>query len=78
MSTSFQGGYYCGSCKAGYVGSGNGTCQLGDFCAIGKHNCHQNATCIPISAGKFKCKVCKRSFVWDVFLKIQTQFADVH
>ncbi|XP_066913775.1 uncharacterized protein [Clytia hemisphaerica] len=59
-----QGGYYCGSCKAGYVGSGNGTCQLGDFCAIGKHNCHENATCFPISAGKFKCK-CKDGFAGD-------------
>ena len=54
-----KGAYYCGTCKPGYVGSGNGTCRLGDYCAIGLHNCHDNATCIPISAGKFKCKVKK-------------------
>lgn len=58
------GSYTCGKCKPGFVGDGYRGCILGDYCAIGKHDCHSNATCIPLGTEKFHCK-CKDGFAGD-------------
>lgn len=50
------GSYYCGNCKPGYIGNGNSTCRLGDYCLHGLHSCKENSTCIALAAGKYYCQ----------------------
>ena len=56
-SSLFQGGFYCGTCKIGWVGDAFYGCRPANFCASGENNCDEHADCIYTGPGEFKCIV---------------------
>ena len=57
FSPHFQGGFYCGTCKIGWVGDAFYGCRPANFCASGENNCDEHADCIYTGPGEFKCIV---------------------
>ena len=66
MTVCHQGSFYCGECKPGWVGWADDSfpygCRAANFCASATDNdCNENAYCIYIGPGQYKCEV--RAFI---------------
>eukprot|EP00117_Sycon_ciliatum_P020763 scpid2291/ scgid18403/ Thrombospondin-3 len=56
-----QGGFLCGPCIPGFLGNGYSGCTSGDYCSLGVHDCHSNATCTMTGVAQYTCE-CKMGF----------------